>query len=174
LEDAAMGLRLWSAVLFLCGLLGVALCTAADDVRQPDLRPFLNEVRTLVLKYYPNAGVTLKDQSIHLEFNTRKFMIHEPLLTGEWQDAHEETGPQKGGIYGDIELRAGEYAGMAGVPQSFDKRYFTLHVMAPYSKKLNRHLYIHLKYPRDVHKEFLTEFERLINGFEKLVPAGDK
>jgi hypothetical protein len=126
------------------------------------------------MKYYPKAKVNLKDQTIHFEFNTRRFMIHEPLLTGEWQDAHEVTGPQKGGIHGEIELRAGEYGGMAVVPQSFDKRYFTVLLMAPYSKKLDHHLYIHLKYPGDVHKEFLKEFERLVEGFEKHVPAGRK
>jgi hypothetical protein len=38
-------------------------------------------------------------------------------------------------------------------------------LMAPYSKKLNYHLYVHLKYPRDVPKEFLKEFERLVDSF---------
>src|SRR5262249_5079835 len=79
-----------------------------------------------------------------------------------------------GGIYADIELRAGEYGGMAAVPQSFDKRYFTLLLTAPHSRKLDHHLYIHLKYPRDVPKDFLKEFERLVDGFEKHVPATGK
>jgi hypothetical protein len=161
-------------VLTLSCLLALAGHTAADDVPKPDLNPLFEEVRALVVKYYPKADVNRKDQTIHLEFNTRKFMIHEPLLTGEWQDAHEETGPQKGGIYGDIELRAGQYGGMAIAPQSFDKRYFTLALTAPYSKKLDHHLYVHLKYPRDVSKEFLKEFERLVDGFEKHVSAGGK
>jgi hypothetical protein len=83
----------------------------ADDTPKPDLKPLLAEVRKLVEQHYPKGKVTLKDQTIHFEFNVRQFMIHEPLLTGEWQDAHEETGPQKGGIHGDIELRAGKYGG---------------------------------------------------------------
>jgi len=155
----------------LCCFLGVAGRTAAQDAPKPDLKPLLEEVRKLVEKHYPKAKVTLKDQTIHFEFNTRKYMIHEPLLSGEWQDAREVPGPQKSGIYGDIELCAGEYRGMAVVPQSFDKRYFTLWLMAPYSKKLDHHLYVHLKYPRDVPKEFLTEFERLVDGFEKHLSA---
>src|SRR5262245_526625 len=174
MEDTAMEMRLRFVVLALCCLLAVAGRTAADNAPKPDLKPFLEEVRKLVEKQYPKAKVTLKDQTIHFEFNTRKFMIHEPLLTGEWQDAHEEAGPQKSGIYGDIELRAGEYGGMAVVPQTFDKRYFTLLLMAPYSKKLDHHLYVHLKSPRDVPKEFLKEFERLVDGFEKHVPATGK
>jgi hypothetical protein len=167
-------MRLPFVVLALGCLLAGAGRTAADDAPKPDLKPLLEEVRKLVEKHYPKATVTLKDQTIHFEFNTRKFMIHEQLLTGEWQDAHEEPGPQKGGIYGDIELRVGEYGGMAAVPQSFDKRYFTLLLTAPHSKKLDHHLYIHLKYPRDVPKDFLKEFERLVDGFEKHVPATGK
>ena len=54
------------------------------------------------------------------------------------------------------------------------KRYFTLLLTAPHSKKLDHHLYVHLKYPRDVPKEFLKEFEVLVSGFEKQVPARGK
>jgi hypothetical protein len=173
-ENTAMEIQLRYVVLALCCLFAAAGRNAADDAAKPDLKPLLEEVRKLVEKHYPKAKVTLKDQTIHVEFNVRKFMIHEPTLTGEWQDAHEEPGPQKGGIYADIELRAGEYRGMAALPQSIDKRYFTLWLTAIQSKKLDCHLYIHLKYPRDVPKDFLKEFERLVDGFEKHVPATGK
>ena len=147
---------------------------AADDAPRPDLKPLLEEVRKVVQKHYPKAEVTLKDETIHFEFNTRKFTIHEALLTGEWQDAHEEVGPQKGGIHGDLELRAGPYGGMAVVPQSFDKRYFTVLLLAPYSRAIDHHLYIHLKYPRDVPKGFVKDFEGLAEGFDKHVRAPGK
>jgi hypothetical protein len=101
-------------------------------------------------------------------------MIHEPTLTCEWQDAREEMGPQKGGIYGDIELRPGEYMEMVAVPQTIDKRYFTLWLTAESSKKLDQHLYIQLKYPRDVPKDFLKEFRLLMDRFEKHVQATGK
>jgi hypothetical protein len=45
---------------------------------------------------------------------------------------------------------------------------------ASHSRKLDHYLYIHLKYPRDVPKDFLKEFERLVNGFEKHVAATGK
>ena len=141
----------------------------ADD--RPDLGPFLAEVRRLVERHYPKATVRRDGSVIHFEFNTRKFLIHEPLLTGEWQDAHEEVGPQKGGIYADLSLNPGKYQGMADVPQSFDKRYFTLRVMAPYSGRLDRHLSVHLKYPRDVPPGFLPEFQRLVNEFDEARPG---
>jgi hypothetical protein len=161
-----MTMRSLLLVLALGCVLIASWRAAADAPRKPDLKPLFVEVRKLVEKSYPRAQVTMKDQTIHFEFNTRKYMIHEPLLTGEWQDAREEPGPQKGGIFGDIELRPGRYAGQAVVPQSFDKRYFVLLVMAPYSKKLDCHLYVHLKYPHDVSPEFLKAFERLMAGFD--------
>jgi hypothetical protein len=85
-------------------------------------------------------------------------MIHHPLLTGEWQDASEDPGLQKSGIYGELCLCAGQYKGQAVAPQAFDEHYFTLLLRAPYSKKLDHHLYVLLKYPSDVPKEFLQEF----------------
>ena len=63
---------------------------------------------------------------------------------------------------------------MAAVPQSSDKRYFVLLLTAPYSRKLDHHLYIHLKYPRDVSRDLLKEFDRLATGFEKHVPPAGK
>ena len=167
-----MAMRLF--VLLLCFFMTFGR-TQADDEPKPDLGPLQEEIRKLVLKHYPKGKVTLEnDGSIHFEFNTRKYMIHEPLLTGEWQDAHEEIGPQKSGIYGDLEIRPGLYGGQAVVPQAFDKRYFTLLMLAPYSKKLNHHLYVHLKYPSDAPKEFIKEFVELVNGFEKHVAAKGK
>jgi hypothetical protein len=166
-------MRLLFVLLPLGCLLAEAGPGAGDDVPKPDLQPFVQDVRELVEKHYPRANVTLKDQTIHFEFNTRKFMIHEPTRVGDkWQDAREELGPDPSGIHCDMELRQGPYRGAAVARQSFDKRYFTLLLLAPYSKKLDHHLYVQLKYPRDVHKEFLKEFERLVDGFEKHVPTG--
>src|SRR5262249_6243118 len=148
----------------------VAGQTRADNAPKSDLNPLLAETRKLVEKHYPKAEVTLKNQTIHFEFNTRKFTIHALNRRGdEWQDAHEEPGPQPGGIYCDIELRHVKYGGAAGVPQNFDERYFTLFLSAPYSKKLDRHLYIHLKYPSNVPKDFLKDFKTLTDNFESYV-----
>ena len=161
-----MDIRLGFVVVAMCCLLVLAGRAPADDAPKPDLKPLLAEVRKIVEKHYPKAKVTLKDGTIHFEFNTRTFMIHEPLLTGVWQDAHKDEGPQPGGIYGDMTLYPGEYEGMAVLPHSFDKRYFTVLGMDTYSKRLDHHLFVHLKYPRDVSKEFLKEFADLVDGFE--------
>ena len=160
--------------------LGLLASSGQDDEPKPerkiDLLPFKKKVAALVAKYYPKANTTLEKVTVtpSLEFevicfehNTRIFMIHTPLLTGEWQDAGAVRGPQPGGIYGSICLKDGEWEGQAALPQAFDQRYFTTHQWAPYSKKLNRHLSVTLNYPKNVSKEFLKEFIQLIDGFEQ-------
>lgn len=169
-----MMMRSWLCGMAMVWLLISAGQASADEGVQPDMKPLLTEVQKLVKKYYPDAVVTLKDQTIYFKHNLRKFMIHEPLLSGEWQDAYETFGPQKGGIQGSIQLVSGQYGGQAVVPQAFDKRYFVSLLLAPYSKKLNHHAYVHLDYPRDASKEFVNAFEALINGFEKHVAASTK
>jgi hypothetical protein len=170
-----MGVR-FAVVLLAGGLLGLAGCTTlapvADADPAPDLKPLHAEVKKLVEKHYPKAKVVSEKQTVYFEFNTRKFMIHEPLLTGEWQDAFETVGPQKGGVAGNLTLIPGEYGGQAVLPQSFDKRYFTHLVMAPHSKKRDYHMHVSLQYPRDASKEFLKDFVALAEGFEKHVGAG--
>ena len=157
-----------------CLFLLVVPHAPAEDPPTLDLKPLRDEIQKLVVKQYPKATVTMKDQTIRIEFNLRTFMIHEPLLTGEWQDAHEESGPQKGGVLALIELRSGQYGGQAAVPQAFDKRYFVHYLMAPYSKKLDHHLYVHLKCPHDAPKEFLKDFARLMEGFDRYVERAGK
>jgi hypothetical protein len=156
-----------AVALALCMLVIGAEQGVSAGTPQQDLKPMLSAVRKLVHKYYPSATVGLQDETIHFEFNTRKFMIHNPGRGGSgWQDATEQSGPQPGGIDCDIELRSGAYLGAATVPQEFDKRYFTLYLAAPYSKKMDCHLYIHLKYPERTSQEFLEEFRKLTNQFE--------
>jgi hypothetical protein len=88
-----------------CPLLA-PLVVRAGDPPEPDLNPFLGEVRKLVEKYYPKAVTTLDGQTISFEFRTRTFMIHEPRLDGWWQDAFKMTGPQPGGICGWVQPSA--------------------------------------------------------------------
>ena len=55
------------------------------------------------------------------------------------------------------------------MPQIFDKRYFAVLLLAPYSPKRDAHLTVRLAYPQDVSPEFLKQFTELINSFEKYV-----
>jgi hypothetical protein len=169
-----------TAVAALVGL--AAGLTHAEQAAAPDLQPFLKEVTTLVKKHYPDATVTFSDQTIHFEFNTRKFMIHTPLPSGEWQEAREHVGPKregfrslkKSGIMGDLKWTSGPYMGMAGAPQSFDEKYFTRLFMAPETLTHDAYLHVTLKYPTDVPEDFLKDFQSLVNDFEKHIPTKAK
>ena len=139
----------------------------SQNSQLPDLKPLQPKLRALVVKYYPKASIKAAGDAITFSYKSRKFMMHEPTKKGDWQEAREEEGPDRGGVIGEIELRDGKYNGQAVTPQSFDKRYFVELVMSPYSEKLDSHLYIHLKFPRDASPSFLKEFQSLMNGFEK-------
>ena len=156
-------------VLRLSVLFGMTAGWASASADQ-DTGPFFGAVRKLVEKHYPKAEFTATGSELHFAFNTRKYMIHEARKDGEWQDATEQLGPQKGGVCGDAVVATGRFEGAALVPQSFDKRYFVEWMAAPYSEKLNRHLLVHLKVPSNAHQGFVKDFADLVATFEKLGP----
>lgn len=141
-----------------------------EATQDPRLRKIYSEVQGLVRRHYPEATSHLLGKKIHFESNTRVYVIHVALKTGEWQDPWEERGPRKGGILGRIELRDGKYGGAAMVPQTFDRRYYEVMLMAPYSEKHDCHLYAHLYVPRLERKnEFIKKFSELVNNFENQI-----
>ncbi len=155
-------------------LLVVFVCGAADrpaeaPSRRYDVDRLHNEVRQVVRRHFPEATSHRLNGKIHFEHDTRVFIIHEQLKTGEWQDPWEERGPKRRGIIGDIEVIAGEYAGAAMVPQDFDKRYFTHRLMAPYCERLAVHLRVDVRYPQQVPAGFLDELSAVVNDFDKFV-----
>ena len=157
-----------SVLLFLTMALATSLQAAEDrPLQNPALKRFYSELRTLFQQHYSNATSHLLTNKIHFERDTRAFLVHEPTKNGEWQDPWETRGPKRGGILCDLELRKGPYAGAAMVPQTFDKRYFKLLLMAPYSSRHDAHLYVHLSYPADAKADFLRQFTDLVNDFGK-------
>ena len=80
--------------------------TAADQkpLHNPAMKRFYSELQTLFRKHYPKATSHLLKDQIHFEHDTRVFLVHEPLKTGDWQDPRETRGPKPGGILCDITL----------------------------------------------------------------------
>ena len=158
----------------LLALLGILITTPAkaadaETLQNPALKRFYPELQTLFRHQYPTVTSDLLKDKIHFECDTRLFVVHEADMTGRWQDPWEERGPNPGGILCDITLEKGKYQGQAVVPQTFDKRYFKLLLLAPYSEKQDEHLEVHLYYPRNVNDDFLKQFTELVNNFEKYV-----
>ena len=157
--------------LVLVGAL-LCTCTAAPVPKSEDqpsrarpLAQIYSDLEKLFARTYPAATPCRLEDSFHFEYDTRVFLVHEQLKTGEWQDAFEVRGPKPGGILCDITLQKGPYPGAAVVPQAFDKRYFTLLVMAPESPERDAHLYVRLLYPPNVSADFLRDFTKLVDGF---------
>ena len=155
---------------FVCSLLAAPAKSGEDEsLQNPALKRFYSELRTLVRKHYPKATSHLLKGTIHFKHDTRVFIVHEAQMTGEWQDPWETRGPKPGGILCDIRFQRGKYQEQAVAPQAFDKRYFKILLLAPYSEKHNAHLVVHLSYPRDVKEDFLKQFTELVHDFGKHV-----
>ena len=135
---------------FVCSLLA-APAKAGDDesLQNRALKRFYSELGTLFRKHYPKATSHLLKDTIHFEHDTRVFIVHEAQMTGEWQDPWETRGPKPGGILCDIRFQKGKYQEQAVAPHTFDKRYFKILLLAPYSEKHDAHLVVHRSIPVD-------------------------
>ncbi|WDI44155.1 hypothetical protein [Bremerella sp. P1] len=156
--------------------LSVLLCLVAKgfaDERlqwdKPPFEAFSQKLSGVIEKYYPDAKLEQPkepDQHLRWSAKTRKFMVHLPTLTGKWQEAIEMVGPDRKGILCTAHLHEGPYMGMAAVPQTFDRHYFQVLMMAPNRKDVNAHVIVRLYYPSDVDKAFVSEIAELVNQFD--------
>jgi hypothetical protein len=164
-------LRLLAVTALVLGLFAAVSAIGQSDqstnAANPALKRFYGELRTLFRRHYPKMTSHLLKEKMHFEQETRIFIVHEPTKTGEWQDPWETRGPKPGGILCDVTLQEGRYQGAAVVPQTFDKRYFKVLLMAPYSAEHDCHLLVHLSYPGNVSGEFLKEFTEFVNNYPK-------
>jgi hypothetical protein len=161
-------------VFCLCGW-----AAAADNAQQQkkNLEPLLREVRQLVRRYYPVATVAFsydkkrQGERIHFEFNTLTYLMKD----GSGADPDqlvEVRGPYVGGIWCDMTLVKGHYNGPVrnvekGVTQIGADFYNRL--TAPYSKNLDSHLLVLLRYPGGTPPEFLKRFGTLVKNFDQYV-----
>ena len=141
----------------------------------PSIDPLYNKVGSLVREYYPETILTNTAQHIHFECRARDFMVHEPLMTGDWQDAQEVRGPSRKGVVCDITLNPGKYENSQWVqirnPSGHrywihDKRYYQELLFIPYSSTRNCHLYVLLRIPADASPAFIEKFDDLISNFD--------
>jgi hypothetical protein len=119
-------------------------------------------------------GLDLLDNKICFERDTRIFLIHHPLKTGEWQDPAEERGPTLNGVLVEVAIAPGPYRGAAMAPQNFDRHYFTIFFMAPHSEKLDAHLHVRVKHSSRVPPSFLKELTAVLDRFDEHVSKPEK
>ncbi len=144
---------------------GVAASGEAQVGPDPSVKRLYSCLRPLFLKHYPQAVSEVRADRLHFEHDTRTFLIHVPLKTGEWQEAAEVRGPNRRGIVCNIQLVEGKYNGQAVLPQTIDERYFKTLVTAVASQRRDAYLYVHLSYPDGVGREFMREFTGVLDRF---------
>lgn len=167
----ALGTILIVAIALLgCGVRETPAGTAPEG--GVNLAVLNEQIKSLVQRFYPNASCTLSGHQIHFECDARDFMVHEPLMNGDWQDAIKERGPNRHGVVGDVEFTSGTYEGQAALPQVIDKRYFTSHVSAPYSNRLDGHLLVEIKTPANTPDGFIDKLSDLLDNFDKRLSNG--
>lgn len=148
-------------------ILLAVLCGVPCFAEQKDERAhaIYKQLQSLITEYYPKATFEIKGGKFLAKYNTRTFMIHHALKTGEWQDASAQEGPNKGGILCTIQSGEGKYGGAAMVPQTFDYRYYSSLLMAPENSKSNTYLNAHLNYPSGVSLDFVNRYRKLIESY---------
>jgi hypothetical protein len=158
--------RIFLTLLF---LLFLAPAQAEEPKTLPSLQSFGAAMQKLVAQEYKDLRADIAAGHIDMKSKTRKFMIHFPLMTGEWQEAVEVEGPDRHGIMMHIEVHALPYDGQAMAPQVFNNRYYQRLLLVPESKKCSCYLHATLSYPDDTKPEFIKAWTKLVNGFEGYV-----
>jgi hypothetical protein len=151
--------------ILLTALLAMTAQPAQSDDAPKELNALYDRVQKVISTTYPKATFERNGTLFTAKYKTRKFMIHLPLKTGEWQEARETEGPDRGGIMCSIQYSKGKFMGAAMVPQTFDRFYYQSHLMAPYNKKLDAHLIAHLNYPANTPPEVLTQWTKTVESF---------
>jgi hypothetical protein len=170
-----------AVVIGVAGLGGWVLAAEGENAGQQKskhLEPLCQAVQQLVLKYYPQAIIASSydkkndADKIHVDYNTQSFVMRFRGKDGAWQKPTEVRGPYAGGVWCDMVLLKGRYAGdVAGAEEGFTAAgpdYYS-RLIAPYSKKLDRHLLVTLRFPGGTPSEFLKRFDALVRDFESYV-----
>jgi hypothetical protein len=157
---------MWRRSFALSGLiLTLTFLPAGSSESSGQFSRLCDRLSALIVQYFPEAVVEREALSFKARYKTRAFMIHHPLKTGEWQDARPQEGPDRGGFICSIESADGPWAGAAVVPQTFDHCYFSSILMAPYHKRLNKHLTAHLDFPVGTPGKFIEDYGKLVQSF---------
>ncbi len=161
----------WLLPGLLFGLLAITDGRADEKLSwsQPPFQALEENLGSVLKKHYPDIKLERAKTaaaSIRWSHATRKFMIHLPTLTGQWQEATETLGPDRGGIICTAVIREGPHSGMAVVPQTFDRHYFRVLMMAPDREDANAHVVVRLYYPPDVDKAVVSEIAELVQKFD--------
>lgn len=134
-------------------------CQGFEDLRR--------DLITFVRARYPAITIENTETELQVRLNTRKFLIHEPTMNGEWQEAFEVEGPKPKGLMARVTLAPGLYGGQAVTPQRWDKRYFVEELHTPFSRRCQAHVQATLFTPPATDPRLVQDFFALVDGFSE-------
>jgi hypothetical protein len=154
-----------------------------DEQKIKTIEPLYQEVQQLVQRYYPKAVLSAsydpktQAERIHFQYNTQRVWMYVARKDGSGEELKLERGPFVGGIWCDMTLEKGRYAGtMEGLEKGRTELGpdFNNYVIAPYSKKLDRRVTVILRYPGGTPPKFLKQLNALVGDFERYVEKPEK
>ena len=91
-------------------LLGIPLQAEESEFPKEESTKILTSIqtqlKTLFEKSKLDVAISVEDQTLTARYKTREFMVHIPLMTGQYQDAFKEEGPDFKGLL--VTLRVGK------------------------------------------------------------------
>lgn len=170
-------------VIFACGLLicpQSASALGAEPKNMAVPADLVVKLEQLFKQFYPEIAVTNRGlNGLTFEYRVGTFEFPDPGK-GKRQDS-VQRGPKPGGVLCRVYCHPGTYQGQTvlferdGEPQQglYDRQWYKVLLMAPYSEERNAHLWVALSYPDDVKEEFLTKFRQIMREFEGRI-GGEK
>lgn len=171
-----------------------SICAVSGGVGEPEqesppevLTRLYADLYPVFRQYYPMVSARRDCNGMEFAHDTRTFAVHTRLKTGEWQDAQEVRGPNRGGILCSISLHKGRFEGalaLPGLPDDslipqfsarpdfssypyfprFSGPYFQTMLIVFAAPDESRYLYGHLHLPDGVEPGFLEEFMEKVKG----------
>ena len=130
-----------------------------DDWTKNILRAkFMTYLKTKMESDFNNVTSSIKDDGIHLAYNTRKYDVNRPASkSGVKMITRTETGPEPDGLILDIWLT--EQMGQLRRPQLLDRTYWKLYATELYLPEMKLYIEANINYGADVEKNTLTKYK---------------
>lgn len=134
-------------------------------------------LEALFKKHYPKA--TFENQGvngIHFEHEVTTFEFPYNGPKGGKREAEKQRGPKKLGILCSVYSHPGPYMGQLALSPAAkgkvaqhlkDRKEYKQLLMAPYSQRLDVHMWVALSFPPDADEAFLEDFCQIMTDFEK-------
>lgn len=112
-------------------------------------------LKDLILKHFPQAEITVKDDTFAAKGNTMEFTLHRILRDGSiTRKTYKTQGPRYNGFVLSVLHSKGRYMGPLVTPQMLREPYWSTFVNEIYNAKENSHLWVIYSYGSRVNREF--------------------